>query len=223
MINCISENSPAWIAKDNESISSSTPYDIEGSEFRVNRSRHSKNTCIDRTEQADSDKNLVNKSCIEKPISFEEHETMAGNSRFPSSSLQKSKSKNIQDILNKWNEEIYPRLESEYRDSEANIVRRVSADFQMERDAKFCQSKYKEQLSQGNTSRISRVDDADSFLEREKSRASKMMAQDEETQTELAGEEILQNERYLSEELAQLKNRHLRMQDELLKLKEKMI
>lgn len=35
---------------------------------------------------------------------------MAGNSRFPSSSLQKSKSKNIQDILNKWNEEIYPRL-----------------------------------------------------------------------------------------------------------------
>ena len=93
----------------------------------------------------------------------------------------------------------------------------------MERDAKFCQSKYKEQLSQGNTSRISRVDDADSFLEREKSRASKMMAQDEETQTELAGEEILQNERYLAEELAQLKNRHLRMQDELLKLKEKMI
>lgn len=49
-----------------------------------------------------------------------------------------------------------------------------------------------------------------------------MMAQDQQTQTELAGEEILQNERYLTEEMAQLRNRNLKMQDDLLKLKEKM-
>lgn len=50
-----------------------------------------------------------------------------------------------------------------------------------------------------------------------------MMPQDEEAQTELTGEEILQNERYLTEEMVQLKNRILKVQDELLKLKEKMI
>lgn len=66
------------------------------------------------------------------------------------------------------------------------------------------------------------MDDAESFLEREKSRTSKMMAQDQQTQTELAGEEILQNERYLNEEMGQLRNRNLKMQDDLLKLREKM-
>lgn len=49
-----------------------------------------------------------------------------------------------------------------------------------------------------------------------------MMAQDQQTQTELAGEEILQNERYLNEEMGQLRNRNLKMQDDLLKLREKM-
>lgn len=67
------------------------------------------------------------------------------------------------------------------------------------------------------------MDDAESFLERDKSRTSKMMAQDQQTQTELAGEEILQNERYLNEEMVQLRNRNLKMQDDLLKLREKMV
>ena len=49
-----------------------------------------------------------------------------------------------------------------------------------------------------------------------------MMAQDEQTQTELAGEEILQNERYLTEEIAQLRSRNLKMQEELLRMKQAM-
>lgn len=47
-----------------------------------------------------------------------------------------------------------------------------------------------------------------------------MITQDEQTQTELAGEEILQNERYLTEEIAQLRTKNLKMQEDLLRMKQ---
>jgi hypothetical protein len=136
VINLVGE-SPHWI---NDNLSSSTPYDIESSGFKLAPNRNSKNTCIDRTEPLDPQPDhppTINKSCIEQAVSYDEEEVPV-KAKFPSTSL---KARNIQHILDKWNEEIYPRLENQYLD--AIPLKKVNTDFQMERDAKFCHSGYK--------------------------------------------------------------------------------
>lgn len=81
----------------------------------------------------------VNKSCIAKPMGGNDSSQLS--LRAGAETTGSEKNQNFRQILNKWNEEIYPRLEEEYKDDRIG-PRRTNAEYQMEKDSKLCISKY---------------------------------------------------------------------------------